>query len=314
MTRFCEKAEVKRETTDMNDKEKELIEKIDWNKIKSITECIAGTAVIIAPVIYAFYYLYQWGYCKQIKVDINNIEAVGISVLYKCFLCLGAAALFIFSNYAMYIKIKKKEICKSVFIIVYELLIYIAYIFLLTNSGFLEIMKEIFYNKKEMVFFLFSSILMILCVNAWGIYVGIHEQRKAKKMEQESEGVDEELKKPNKIWKMKDLLFFSVGMVIIFGIIMIIEGQCQAKIKRGYKVLIEQVSDEETEEVADKYLFTQNGNSFRMYPIIYSTKDRYIISYLCKSETGIYIEFARQKIIGVEDVETVYISDIYEIK
>ena len=42
--------------------------------------------------------------------------------------------------------------------------------------------------------------------------------------------------------------------------------------------------------------------------------DRYIISYLCKNETGIYIEFARQKVIGVEDVVTVYISDIYEIK
>lgn len=149
MKKFCEKAEVKRETTDMNDKGKEVIERIDWNKIKSITECIAGTAVISASLIYAFYYLYQWGYCKQIKIDINNIEVGGTAVVYKCLLCLGAATLIIFSNYAMYIKIKKEEICKSIFIIGYEWLIYIAYIFLSANSGFWEIMKEIFYNKKR---------------------------------------------------------------------------------------------------------------------------------------------------------------------
>ena len=87
-------------------------------------------------------------------------------------------------------------------------------------------------------------------------------------------------------------------------------GYTQGGEKQNYKIVVEQASD--AIGMDEKYIFNHKNSEVVVYPILYENNEIYLISKLYKDSKGNQIEFETQKVISKKEVETEYVSNIYE--
>ncbi len=82
-----------------------------------------------------------------------------------------------------------------------------------------------------------------------------------------------------------------------------------------YKLVCEVLTENQREEIEEKYLFFNDGKPISVFPVVFENEEVYILSRLYRAEDGgIKMDYDYQKVIGKLGVETYFVEDIYSIK
>lgn len=79
-----------------------------------------------------------------------------------------------------------------------------------------------------------------------------------------------------------------------------------------YKLVCEVLTENQREEIEEKYLFFNDGKPISVFPVVFENEEVYILSRLYRAEDGgIKMDYDYQKVIGKLGVETYFVKDIF---
>lgn len=295
--------------------------KSDYAKFTSL---FIAAITIGVWLIRGMWYFYTLGKFSVFKIDICYIEPTKDSVIYQIIQVIVCFIILAFFNKTFYLLIKEKDFSKFhwkkiiIIFILYlsELIILFGGIIFFYNYNVVKVLEEfIEYPRYIFDVFILLTLLFIL-FNSFGIAFSIKEKilNKEKNRLQtfifikdmfnfkNIENIEKALKM---ILTLICIIAFELGWVFFIGIY-------STSIKKDYKIISESV--EYHQDNNDIYTINDDEKqlSWYIYIITFENQEKYILSRLYREEDNIKIDYKYQKVIDKDNVETLYLDNIFQ--
>lgn len=274
-------------------------------KLIAILTMLETTAIFL---IRGFWYFYKLGFYKAIGVNEIYIEVNTMSSLYEVIGYMGIAALLIVSNYFVYILLNRKKILNFLSFSFIETICLLGIVFESSNIQISSVIKEMLRLNQEMEYLslIIKSFLLILLINTGGIYFTFANKKLSNRDKINKQDI-EKIKEHTAILIIGFFLILIIEGAYIFGI-----GMRSGNQKKDYKLIVEQIHNDDLENIDNKYIFSYNNKSFKVFAVLYEDKENYVIAHLYKENGNNKINKNRQKVISKMNVETFYSENIFK--
>lgn len=279
-------------------------------KAEDVFPILTALTTFVVFLIRAYGYMYEWGYVKSLGVSRVYIDVDSGGGLYYLIAHIGLALLVILLNCCIYILWKNKKIVISIVVILLESLSIMAYVFAVANIGIVDQIKMLFENFNYFAWVFTRLLFVAIILNVYGIFFAIIDRRFPKE-----KTAIKRAKNPLGNVGVHYWVIGGVFFVILSGIMFYWLGIDAGNNKTDFKVIIENVDKQDGQKDSKSYVFKLENESVKVYPILYETKDSYIVSYLYSDSEHPkpIIENERQRIISKENVDIKAYEDIYSI-
>lgn len=275
---------------------------------------------ILFWMIKGIWYAYQAGKFSVYGIDICYINTSDESILLQIIQTVAAAVVLGSTNYLFFkiatskddSKFHWKKIRGILGFWIVEMILLFAMVMVMSDTNIVDIFRG--ETLQNILLSLLLLALTCLMINAYGIWYAITLPSKEElKSGKESDAENQSGNGENKVKKNREIVFIIVLVVTAAAEMMLMYfwGVQSEYDRTDYKlIMIGEESDSES-----KYVFkSKNGDEkYIIYPIIFENTDCYIVTQLYKEKGEIKMDYAYQKIIEKQGVDTYRTDNIYRI-
>ena len=317
--RVCEESKRKEEESEDEAKDISALQYLFNESKKIANKDFAKFSAVIAVlfsaglwVIKSMWYAHYSGAFSVYKIDRCYINMDNEDVFLQIIQWCAILVLGIFVNYVYYwistTEDKswfhwKRKLKKSVFWLL-EMIILFVYFMQESDTNWNVLLEENIWSD------LLAAIIVLwfvcLFINIYAIEIALSWKWKKKKGNN-----DEILKDIVKKKQIKWLLVLVVVTIAVELVVVYETAKSQERNRHDYKVIV--TSAEEGSDSRFNISCGDNGNAYRVYPIVFENQDCYIVTRLYTDNGKINIDYTYQRIVDKEGQETLYTDDVYQI-